>query len=68
VGRFQAANLADARVLLKSISDTYQGRIGYSVRERLDAYTGQSFQLDVALDTDQIRPLPDTDEALVTDE
>lgn len=66
VTRVQAGTLADARALLQSLSDTYQGRVSYTAREVLDPYTGQSFQLDVVLDTGATRPLPQSDEELVT--
>jgi hypothetical protein len=66
VTRVQAGTLADARALLQSLSDTYQGRVSYTAREVLDPYTGQSFQLDVVLDTGATRPLPQSDEELLT--
>jgi hypothetical protein len=65
VTRLQTSSLADARALLTSVSAAYQGRISFTAREVLDPYTGQSFQLDVLLDSDKPRPLPETDDELV---
>jgi hypothetical protein len=65
VTRLQTSSLADARALLTSVSAAYQGRINFTAREVLDPYTGQSFQLDVLLDSDKPRPLPETDDELI---
>lgn len=65
VTRLQAGSLAEARASLKAISDSYGGRVSFTARENLDAYTGQSFQLDVVLDTDQTRAVPEADEELL---
>jgi hypothetical protein len=67
VTRLQTGSLADARTLLSSVSAAYQGRVSFTAREVLDPYTGQSFQLDVVLDTDKPRPLPETDDELVAE-
>jgi hypothetical protein len=68
VTRLQANNVADARALLKSVSASYQGRIGFTAREVLDPYTGRSFQLDVVLDSDTPKPVPETDDELIAGE
>jgi hypothetical protein len=67
VTRLQTGSLADARALLSSVSAAYQGRISFTAREVLDPYTGRSFQLDVLLDTDKPRPVPETDDELVAE-
>jgi hypothetical protein len=56
--RLNASNLAQLHDMLSGISQDQRGRVGYTVRERLDPYLGRSFEADLTLDTDSARPVP----------
>lgn len=57
--RLSASNLGQLQDMLRGISQDQQGRVGFVVRERLDPYLGRSFEADLALDTDDGRPVPE---------
>jgi hypothetical protein len=62
LARVETRSLVALREVLTSVSSSYGGRISFTARQRLSAYTGQSFQADVVLGTDEVRVVP-TNEA-----
>ncbi len=56
--RLSASNLGQLHDMLSGISQDQQGRVGYTVRERLDPYLGRSFEADLTLDGESARPVP----------
>jgi hypothetical protein len=67
VARVRASSLAEARTLLQAISAQYAGRIKFTARQEIGAYTGPSLQVDVALGTDDVRAVPEAEDELLID-
>jgi hypothetical protein len=65
--RVSAPTLAALRTFLVKISDAFHGRTSFVARERFDGFTGHVYEADVVLDTDEPRPVPASEDDLLTD-
>jgi hypothetical protein len=66
VVRVRAGTLADTKAALQKIANDYQGRVNFTARQQLDAYSGSRIELDVVVDTDKTRPIPESEDELLT--
>ncbi len=64
--RLVAPSRSALKDLLQSVSRDHGGRITFVARERLDAYTGRTFEADVVLGSDEVRAVPQDEEELLT--
>jgi hypothetical protein len=65
--RVSATTLEGLRAFLVKISDAFHGRTSFVARERFDGFTGHVYEADVVLDTDEPRPVPASEDDLLTD-
>jgi hypothetical protein len=65
--RVFATSLAGLRTLLLKISDAFHNRTSFVAREKFDGFGAHGYEADLVLDTDHPRPVPATEDELLTD-
>jgi hypothetical protein len=64
--RVFATSLAGLRTLLLKISDAFHNRTSFVAREKFDGFGAHGYEADLVLDTDHPRPVPATEDELLT--